>query len=232
MNSVKLLIDTFVSTLSGLLGKASGPVLALVVLTAVIVPGSLLVQFVWRQWRTWSTDYRQRAVDAVFWRPGYRGLSSSRRQLIQDSQQSVHTSESVYEYSLYAMIVLLTAVAVIFYKAAAHDDQISSLNIYAGGVYFAGLALAFHRLNAIYRRRKQRNAGDLPGVDPGYLSVHTELVRDTGEPDGERSRELADFRMGTAARPFMGLSKPQLAILLLIFVTACLTFTWAISVLR
>jgi hypothetical protein len=231
MNSVKLLIEALVSTLSGLLGKTSGPVLALVFLTAFVVPGSLLFRYLWRHWSTWSIEYRQRAVDAVFWRPGYRG-TSSRRTLIQSTQDSVNHSESVYEYSLYALVVLLTIVAVIFYRAAAHDDQISSLTIYAGAVYFAGLALAFNRLNAIYRRRKQRNAGDLPGVDPGYLSVHTELVRDTGEPDGERSRELADFRMGTGSRPFMGLSKPQLAILLLIFLTACLTFTWALSVLR
>jgi len=232
MNSVKLLIETFASTLSGLISRASVPVLVLAFLAVFIVPGSLFLQFLWRTWNTWRTEYRQRAVDAVFWRPGYRGVSSSRRTLIQNSQESVNASESVYEYSLYAMIVLLTAVAVIFYKAAAHDDQIAALNIYAGAIYFAGLALGFHRLNAIYRRRKHRSTGDLPGVDPGYLSVHTELVRETGEPDPARMKELASFRTASEPHPFMGLSKPQLAVLLLIFVTACLTFTWALTVLR
>ena len=118
MNSVKQLFDSVASALSELLGKASGTVRGLLLVTVILVPGALLGQYFWKKWLAFQTGYRQRAIDAVAWRPGYRGQSESRRRLIQTSAEAKKSNEAVYEYYLYAAIVLLTGLAVVFYTAA------------------------------------------------------------------------------------------------------------------
>jgi hypothetical protein len=235
MNSVKLLIDVFVSTIGGLLGKATGPVRLLLVLTILAVPGPLLAQFLWKHWRAWRTGYRQRTIDAVSWRPGFRVVSDtrsvSRRRLMQDSFDSSRSREAVYEYSLYTEVLLLTVLAVVFYTAGSRDEQISSLGLYAGAVYFGLLAWAFSRLNALYRRRKQEAIVDIPGVDPD-LRGQTKLVKTSRESSLEKPQEIARTYGHSEPQSIMGLSLAQLAIVLLVFVTAILTFGWALKILK
>jgi len=234
MNSVKLLVEVFVSTISGLLAKANGPVLVLLVLAIFAVPGPLLAQFLWNQWRAWRTGYRQRAMEAVSWRPGFRAASDvqfdSRRRLMHDSAMSSRTRESLYEYSLYTQVVLLTVLAVVFYMAGSYDQQISSLNLYAGAVYFALLAWDFNRLNALYRRRKLYEVVDIPGVDPD-LRLQRELVKVEGESSPQQPEEIREA-IHREPVSILGLSLAQLAIALVVFVTAFLTFTWALKILK
>ena len=229
MKAILQLLGSIVDTTTGLLGKASWPVRILIFLTFVLVPGSMLFQILYKKWIAYSTGYRQTAMDAVAWRPGFRAKQESRSGLIQTAHESKESYQAAYEYSLYGFIVLLTALAVIFYMAGSGDQQISSLNIYAGAIYFGLLGWAFHRLNALYRRRRLQQA-DLPGMD-GY-SVPTELIRDDGKTEREAAQELERIYSAQPMRSVMGLSSAQLAIAVVVFLAACLTFTWAWSNLR
>ena len=216
MNSVRQLFDSVASTLSALLGKASGTVRGLLLLTIILVPGALLAQFAWKRWLAFRIGSRQRAIDAVAWRPGYRGQSESRRRLIQTSVEAKKSDEAIYEYSLYAAIVLLTGLAVVFYTAASRDAYLSSPSPFAGAVYIGLLGWAFNRLNALYKRRKPQRT-DLPSLDAiDTVQPRTDPVRDAAGFSGEQSR-------------IMGLTLAQLAVLLVVFVAACLTFTWVMS---
>jgi len=229
MKAILQLLGSIQSTLSGLLGKASWPVLCLALLTVLLVPGCLLIQILWRRVAVLRTGYRQSAIDAVSWRPGFRTKHESRSGLIQTAHEAQESYQSAYEYSLYGFIILLTALAVIFFMAGSRDQQISSLNVYAGAIYFGLLGWAFHRLNALYRRRKLQQA-DLPGMD-GYR-VPTELIRDDGKTEREAAQELAQIYASQTTRSVMGLTVGQLTIALVVFLAACLTFTWAWSNLR
>lgn len=229
MKAILQLLGSMVDTTTGLLGKATWPVRILIFVTFVLVPGSMLFQILHRKWIVYSTGYRQSAMDAIAWRPGFRAKRESRSGLIRTAQEEMQSYQAAYEYSLYGFIVLLTALAVIFFMAGSRDQQISSLNIYAGAVYFGLLGWAFHRLNALYRRRKLQQA-DLPGMD-GY-SVPTELIRDDGKTEREAAQELAQIYATQTTRSVMGLTVGQLTIALVVFLAACLTFTWAWSNLR
>ena len=229
MKAVAQLVGSIASTISILLGKTSGFVRFLVILTILLVPGALLFQIALRWWITRRTDYRQSTIDAVTWRPGYRGLQESRRGLIQTSQRARKSSEAIYEYAMYGLIILLTTLAIIFYTAATKDQQIASLSIYAGAVYLGLLGWIFHRLNALYRRRKQVET-DVPGTDSEGFDIPTELVRDDGKIAApEPVRELVHAYSSQSERSILGLSIAQFAIALAVFVAACLTFTWALS---
>jgi hypothetical protein len=229
MKAILQLLGSILDTTTGLLGKATWPVRILIFFTFVLVPGSMLFQILHKKWIAYSTGYRQSAMDAIAWRPGFRAKHESRSGLIQTAQEAKESYQAAYEYSLYGFIVLLTALAVVFYLAGSRDQQISSLNIYAGAAYFGLLGWAFHRLNALYRRRKMQQA-DLPGFE-GY-SVPRELIRDDGKTEREAAQELAQIYASQPTRSVMGLSSAQLAIAIVVFLAACLTFTWAWSNLR
>jgi hypothetical protein len=209
MKIVLQLLNTVDGTILMLLGKMSWSVWALFLATILLVPGAMLFQMVRRRWSAYWIRDRQRAMDSVTWRPGYRA-----RETAADGQNSLG---AIYEYSLYGTIVLLTALAVIFYMAGLRDQQISSLNRYASSLYFAVLSLAFRTLNSLYRRRK------LQRTDPTEAGNFHELVRD----DSHHSAGA-----GLQKSSFLGLSFAQFAVALLVFITACLTFTWALKVLR
>jgi hypothetical protein len=228
MKAVSQLVGSIASTISILFGKTSGLVRLLVILTVLLVPGALVLQIALRWWMTHRTNYRQSTIDAVTWRPGYRGLQESRRGLIHTSQRAQKSSEAIYEYALYGFIIFLTALTIVFYTAATKDQQLSSLNIYAGAVYLGLLGWIFHRLNALYRRRKQVDT-DVPGTDSEGFDIPTELVRSDGKPDAAPVRELVHAYSPQAERSILGLTITQFAIALAVFVAACLTFTWALT---
>ncbi|HYL73851.1 MAG TPA: hypothetical protein VEU96_06575 [Bryobacteraceae bacterium] len=229
MKAILQLLGSIVDTIAGLFGKATWPVRVLIFFTFVLVPGSMLFQILYKKWIAHSTGYRQSAMDAIAWRPGFRAKHESRNGLIQTAQEARESYQASYEYSLYGFIVLLTVLAIVFYVAGSRDQQISSLNIYAGAVYFGLLGWAFHRLNAIYRRRKMQQA-DLPGMEG--TSAPRELIRDDGKTEREAEQELARIYAAQPARSVMGLSSAQLTIAVVVFLAACLTFTWAWSNLR
>ncbi|HEV2688688.1 MAG TPA: hypothetical protein VGV35_09045, partial [Bryobacteraceae bacterium] len=216
------------STLSTLLGKTPASVRVLLVVTVLLVPCSLLLQVVLTRRLASRTGYRQSAIDAVSWRPGFRVKPRSDQELIQNAAYVHMSNEAVYEYSLYGAIVLLTALAVIFYVAGSHDPQISSLNNYASTIHFGLIGWAFHRLDALYDRRKSRQPERADLVVDG-CSIPTVLVRDYGWEEPEVAQELARVYRTEPAPSILGLTFAQLAIALAVFLTACLTFTWALS---
>lgn len=209
MNIVLQVLNTVAATIAMLLGKMSWSVWALLAATILLLPGAILLQRAARRFESFRTRNFQKAMDSVTWRPGYH---------VRETSNGAGDSESaIFEYSLYGTIVLLTALAVIFYMAGLQDQQISALNRYASSVYFALLSLCFRTLNSLYRRRKLQQA------EPVESGNFRELVRNDSEvPAG----------MGGHKSSFLGLSFTQFALALLVFITACLTFTWAIKILR
>jgi hypothetical protein len=115
--------------------------------------------------------------------------------------------DSIYEYSLYGAILLLSALEVAFYKAGAEDAQVASLHFYTGAIYVGVVAWAFHCLNALYRKRK------LPAVVAA--DQESNAPRESLEDfDGPRERiTVYSFRQ----LPIRRLTLPQLAVVLVVF---------------
>jgi uncharacterized DUF497 family protein len=87
------------------------------------------------------------------------------------------------------------------------------LSVYFGIFYFAFLAWSIAQLNKLHRRRK------LAQAEPAELitdQVSTEDRAAAAEP----------------RRSALGLTAAQLAIVIVVFVTAVATFSWALKLLR
>ena len=119
-----------------------------------------------------------------------------------DSTAPRRRAETVLEYALYASILMMTVSGAFLYKTIVHDPLLSGFTTYLVLVYLVFLALAFGQLNALHRKR----ARSIPKPEPRPL---TYTVKST--------------------RPMLGLTSIQMAIVAFVFVTACVTFTWALS---
>ena len=113
-------------------------------------------------------------------------------------------ADTVLEYALFAAILMMTVSGAYLYKAIVHDPLLSGFTNFLVLAYLTFLALAFGQLNALHRKR--------PRVTP------------TQDPQPVTNK----------ARPgeLLGLTLVQLAIVAFVFVTACVTFTWALSIVR
>ena len=114
-------------------------------------------------------------------------------------------ADTVLEYALFAAILMMTVSGAYLYKAIVHDPLLSGFTNFLVLAYLTFLALAFGQLNALHRKR--------PRVT---LARETQPVTNKPKPP----REL------------LGLTLVQLAIVAFVFVTACVTFTWALSIVR
>jgi hypothetical protein len=122
-----------------------------------------------------------------------------------DSSAPRRRAEAVLEYALFAAILMMTVSGVFLYKAIVDDPLLSSFTTYLIGAYLAFLALAFGQLNALHSKR---------------FRASSKL----------RTRPLT--YAVKAQRPIFGLTSIQLAVLAFVFATACVTFTWALSIAR
>jgi hypothetical protein len=118
-----------------------------------------------------------------------------------------------FEYFLYTAIIVETALAAFVYKIILRDPDLARLSVYFGIFYFAFLAWSIAQLNKLHRRRK------LAQAEPAELitdQVSTEDRAAAAEP----------------RRSALGLTAAQLAIVIVVFVTAVATFSWALKLLR
>jgi hypothetical protein len=126
----------------------------------------------------------------------------------------------LFEYFLYTAIILETGLAALVYKMSFGDTGLGSLKIYFGVLYFAFLAWAISQLNKLHRKRQTLET-----------TPRIELELET-EPEPAAAPVPAPSRPKLHARPVLGLTIAQLAIVLLVFGTAVATFSWAFSILR
>jgi len=114
-------------------------------------------------------------------------------------------ADSVLEYALYAAILMMTVSGAFLYTTIVHDPLLSAFTTYLIVAYLVFLALAFGQLNALHKKRVR--IAPKPEPQPVTYAVKP-------------------------PRPVLGLTFVQLAIVAFVFATACVTFTWALSVVR
>ena len=120
-----------------------------------------------------------------------------------DSSAPRRRADTVLEYALFAAILMMTVSGSFLYKAIVHDPLLSAFTNYLLLAYLVFLALAFGQLNALHRKRQRA----VPKPDPRPATNITK-----------------------PPRAVLGLTFAQLAIATFVFVTAYVTFTWAISI--
>ena len=118
-----------------------------------------------------------------------------------------------FEYFLYTAIIVETALAAFVYKIIFRDPELARLSLYFGIFYFAFLAWCIGQLNTLHRRRK------LGPVEPAGTDEPSEPVSD-----------LAPVEKHTHSA--LGLTTSQLVVVLVVFVSAVATFSWALNLLR
>jgi Na+/H+ antiporter NhaC len=119
--------------------------------------------------------------------------------------QPMRKRTSPFEYFLYLAICAETGLAAMIYKVIFRDPDLANLRVYFALFYFAFLAWAIAQLNMLHRERNKRVATP----DPVLPEVPTE---NTGH--------------------VLGLTSPQLVIVVVVFATAVATFSCALRLLR
>jgi hypothetical protein len=71
-----------------------------------------------------------------------------------DSSAPRRKAEAMFEYALFAAILLMTVSGAFLYQAIAHDPALSVFTTYLIAAYVVFLALAFGQLNALHRKRE------------------------------------------------------------------------------
>lgn len=141
-----------------------------------------------------------------------------------DSQEKRQPGSRLEQF-LYGAIILMTAGGVVFYNAPGGSIRSTALTPYLGTLYFGFLTWAFSELNSIHRKRKRKQEQDLDDFEES-LEAPPEPVRQPQPASAAVEDPLA------TPRTVLGLTVIQLAIVLGVFLTAFVTFTWALSVLR
>jgi hypothetical protein len=121
-------------------------------------------------------------------------------------------ASTAFEYFLYVAILAETGLAALIYKVIFRDPELLRLRVYFAVFYFAFLGWAIAQLHMLHRERNARGenlTANAPVIESAEIGV-----------------EAAD------ARPAFGLTRLQLAIVVLVFATAVATFSWALRLLR
>ncbi len=135
-----------------------------------------------------------------------------------DTNRPPRKTSASFEYFLYAAIIAETALAAFVYKTIFRDPELARLSLYFGIFYFAFLAWSIVQLNKVHRRRK------LAEAEPMSDQVPTAGT--------ERNRAENRAAVSEHTRPALGLTAAQLVIVIVVFVTAVATFSWALKLLR
>ncbi len=142
-----------------------------------------------------------------------------------DSEEKRQPSSRL-EHLLYGAIILMTAGGVVFYNVPGQSMRSTPLTPYLGALYFGFLTWAFSELNSIHRKRRRRQNQDLNDFEDSLEAPPPEPVHKS-EPAPVAVRNPID-----PPRTVLGLTVIQLAIVMVVFLIAFVTFTWALSVLR
>ena len=123
-----------------------------------------------------------------------------------NSSQPNQKTGASFEYFLYAAIIAETGLAAFVYKTIFRDPDLARFNLYFGIFYLAFLAWSILQLNNVHKRRKALDGEPVEIQEPVSAPEHT--------------------------RPALGLTAAQLAIVFVVFVTALVTFSLALKLLR
>ena len=129
-----------------------------------------------------------------------------------DAKASSRTG--IFEYFLYSAIILETALAAFVYKVIFRGADLVSLNVSLAIIYFGFLAWAILQLNQLHRKRKLQEA-TRPDPPPD-VPLETAGVLESGEQE----------------RRIFGLTGAQLITVLIVFASAVVSFSWALSILH
>jgi hypothetical protein len=142
-----------------------------------------------------------------------------------DTDRPKQKTSASFEYFLYAAIIVETALAAFVYKIIFRDPDLARLNLYFGIFYFAFLAWSIVQLNKVHRRRKL--AEDEPAEPSGEPMSDQAPAEDI--QGNQRGKPAA---VPKHSRSALGLTTAQLVIVIVIFITAVATFSWALRLLR
>ncbi len=141
------------------------------------------------------------------------------------------TDGRIFEYFLYLVMILETALAVFVYKVSAPLGDFLNVRLYLSVIYFSFLGWCFYQLNRLYRKRKEMAAALDPrqpeaALPPEPMTMGSAAVADT-------PAEI-DAPSGTAhavepARLVFGLTGSQFMVILVVFLTALVTFSWVLA---
>jgi hypothetical protein len=123
-----------------------------------------------------------------------------------NASQPKRKTGASFEYFLYAAIIAETGLAAFVYKTIFRDPDLARFNLYFGIFYFAFLAWSIIQLNNVHKRRKALEGEPVEIEEPVAEVEHT--------------------------RPALGLTAAQLVIVIVVFVTALVTFSWGLKLLR
>jgi len=118
-------------------------------------------------------------------------------------QSQSRKTSTAFEYFLYAAIIAETGLAALIYKVILHSGELVYMRVYFAVFYFAFLAWTIAQLHLLHRARNAT-----PVQEPEPPEIPTENTR-----------------------PVLGLTGPQLAIVVVVFATAVVTFSWALRLL-
>jgi hypothetical protein len=119
-------------------------------------------------------------------------------------------SSTAFEYFLYAALLTETGLAALIYKVIFRDPELLRLRVYLAIFYFAFLAWGIAQLNMLHRER-----------NPPVAAVQ--------EPE---PAPMPPTMAGEITRPVLGLTIPQLVIVLVVFATAIATFSCALRLMH
>jgi hypothetical protein len=138
-----------------------------------------------------------------------------------DTNRLKRKTSASFEYFLYAAIIVETALAAFVYKIIFRDPDLARLNLYFGIFYFAFLVWSIVQLNKVHRRRKLAEAEP---AEPMSDQAPTEDIQ--GDQQGRPAV------VPKRSRSPLGLTTAQLVIVIVVFITAVATFSWALKLLR
>ena len=121
--------------------------------------------------------------------------------------------QAIIEGALYVLIVFLAGLPAVFYKVLSNFAPGVRFNFWAVLPYCAVLVWAFTRLNSVHRKRKAQQAASVP--ETPQVQPPAPVVASVD-----------------ARRAVLGLSVAQIAVVVLVFAAAVVSFTWVLSVLR
>ncbi len=124
----------------------------------------------------------------------------------QPAPQPGRKTSASFEYFLYAAIIAETGLAAFVYKTIFRDPDLARFNLYFGIFYFAFLTWSIKQLNNLHKRRKALEGEPVDVKEPAAEPEHT--------------------------RSALGLTVAQVVIVVVVFVTALVTFSWALKLLR
>jgi hypothetical protein len=130
----------------------------------------------------------------------------------------------VFEVFLYAAMILETGLAAFIYKVSPKETDFFHLRVYLAILYFAFLAWGIVQLNRLhqFRRTLASEAEPEPKPAPSSPVVAQAAPQDdtTPEPLGQQVE---------AVPLVFGLSGVQIMVVLLVFVTALMAFSWVLA---